>query len=113
MMIRDLLFQQNPHALFYPERYHAALVGMTLGFGPRPHPNAVAVYSREKLIDVLAAEFAADVHNDEEDLEASDHRADAEEWADTNGVRLHRPGCAGDCDYGEQPLRELSQFQNR
>ena len=84
MTIRDLLFQQNPHALFYPERYDAALVGMTWGFGPRQDPNAVAVYSREKLIDLLAAEFAADGHNDEEDLEASDYRADAEEWVDTN-----------------------------
>ena len=84
MTIRDLLVQQNPHALFYPERYDAALVGMTWGFGPKQDPNPVAVYSREKLIDLLAAEFAADGHNDEEDLEAPDYRADAEEWVDTN-----------------------------
>jgi hypothetical protein len=59
-------------------------VGMTWGFGAKQDSNAVAVYSREKLIDLLAAEFAADSQNDEEDLDASDHRADAEEWVDTN-----------------------------
>ena len=90
MTIRELLAQQNPHAMFYPERYDEALVGMTWGFGAKQDSDPVAAYARQKLIDLLAEEFAEGNESDEEDCDPSDHRADAEEWVDTNmlGGRL-------------------------
>ena len=84
MKIRELLLEQNPHALFYPERYDAALLGMTWGFGAKRDSNPVAVYDRQQLIDLFAAEFAGGGEKDEESSDPSDPLADAEEWVDTN-----------------------------
>ena len=44
MTVREALTQQNPGALFYPERFEAALVGMTLGFRAASETKPVAVY---------------------------------------------------------------------
>jgi hypothetical protein len=35
MIIREALTQQKPGALLYPERFDAALLGITLGFGTK------------------------------------------------------------------------------
>ena len=42
MTIREALTQQNPDGLLYPERYDAALLGMTLGFGTKSDTKPVA-----------------------------------------------------------------------
>ena len=52
--------QENPKALMYPGQFDTALLGWTHGFGAKPDSGSVAVYSREKLVEILAAEFAED-----------------------------------------------------
>jgi hypothetical protein len=64
MTVREALTQQNPGALFYPDRYDAALVGMTLGFRGPSETKPVGVYDHGKLIGILAAEFLGYVHED-------------------------------------------------
>ena len=53
MTIREIVTQQNPDALLYPERYDAALVGMTLGFGTKSDTKPVAVYDHTRLLEIL------------------------------------------------------------
>jgi len=80
MIVREALTQQNPGALFYPERFEAALVGMTLGFRAASETKPVAVYDHGKLIEILAAEFAKDDARDGEECEDGERYDDAEEW---------------------------------
>jgi hypothetical protein len=70
--------------LFYPERFEAALVGMTLGFSAASETKPVAVYDHGKLIEILAAEFAKDDARDGEEREDEERHDDAEEWIDFN-----------------------------
>lgn len=55
----------------YPEQYDAALLGWAHGFGTTSESRSVAVYSREKLIEILAQDFAKD-HDQEDDRDYSD-----------------------------------------
>jgi hypothetical protein len=64
MTIREALTQENPRALMYPEQYDTALLGWTHGFGTKPDSRPVAVYSRDKLVEILAGEFAEDDEHD-------------------------------------------------
>ena len=57
--VREHLTVHNSGALLYDERYDAALVGVTEGFRGKPDTAPVAVYDREILILLLAAEFAS------------------------------------------------------
>jgi hypothetical protein len=84
MTIREILTQQNPAALFYPERYDAALLGMTLGFGTKSDTKPVAVYDHTRLLEILAAEFAKDDARDGEEREDEERHDDAQEWIDYN-----------------------------
>ena len=84
MTVRKLLMQQNPGALFYPERYDAALLEWTHGFGTKPDNRPVAVYEHDKLVEILAAEFAKDDARDGEEREDEERYADAQEWIDFN-----------------------------
>jgi len=82
--IREVLAQENPHALLYPERYDAALVGFTVGFGTKSDTRPVAVYDHDKLVEILAAEFAEDDHHDGEDHDDEERYDDAKEWVSYN-----------------------------
>lgn len=82
--VREVLEQENPHALLYPERYDAALVGFTVGFGTKCDTRPVAVYDHDKLVEILAAEFAEDDHLDGEDRDDEERYDDAEEWVSYN-----------------------------
>jgi hypothetical protein len=88
MTIREILTQQNPGALLYPEKYDAALLGMTLGFGTKSDTKPVAVYDHTRLLEILAAEeFAKDDARDGEEREEREDEErydDAEEWIDYN-----------------------------
>jgi hypothetical protein len=84
MTIREVLTQQNPAALFYPERYDAALLGMTLGFGTKSDTKPVAVYDHTRLLEILAAEFARDDARDGEEREDEERYDDAQEWIALN-----------------------------
>jgi hypothetical protein len=84
MTIREILTQQNPGALLYPEKYDAALLGMTLGFGTKRDTKPVAVYDHTRLLEILAAEFAKDDARDGEEREDEERYDDAEEWIDYN-----------------------------
>lgn len=84
MTIREALAQENPSALFYPERFDAALVGRTQGFGAKADSRPVPVYDRQRLIEILAADFAKDTDPGDEDLEERDVLLEAEEWVNIN-----------------------------
>jgi hypothetical protein len=84
MTIREMLEQQNSDALFYPERFDPALVGMTFGFRAYGETKAVAVYDYQELVNILAAEFAKDAELEDEQLEERDFPLEAEEWVDIN-----------------------------
>jgi hypothetical protein len=84
MTVRELLAQENPNALLYDERYDAALVGWTLGFGAKSDTRPVAVYDYQSLIEILAADFEKDAERDSEDLEERDFVSEAEEWVGVN-----------------------------
>jgi hypothetical protein len=83
-MIREVLAQENPDAQLYPERYDAALVGMTLGFGAKGDTRPVAVYDYTRLRQILAAEFARDDTRHGEEREDERRYDGAEEWIDYN-----------------------------
>jgi hypothetical protein len=84
MTVREVLAQQNPDALLYDERYDAALVGWTLGFGAKSDTKPVAVYDHQKLVAILTCDFAKDVERDGEDLDERDLELEAEEWVGIN-----------------------------
>ena len=84
MTIREALMQEHPGALFFPERYDAALVGMTRGFGTKPDTRPVAVYDHNRLVEILAAESSNDDARDGEDREDGDRYDEAEERIDYN-----------------------------
>jgi hypothetical protein len=84
MTVRETLAQQNPDALLYPERYDAALLGMTLGFGTKSDTKPVAVYDHYRLLEILAAQFAENDARDGEEREDGEPYDDAEEWIDYN-----------------------------
>jgi len=84
MTVREALTQENPGALLYPERYDAALLGMTLGFGTKSDTRPVAVYDHDKLVEILAGEFAKDDARDGEEREDEERYDDAEEWIGYN-----------------------------
>jgi hypothetical protein len=84
MTVREALTQQNPGALFYPDRFETALVGMTFGFRATGETRAVAVYDHSKLVEILAAEFAKDDARDGEEREDEERYDDADEWIDYN-----------------------------
>lgn len=84
MTVREILTQQNPDALRYPERYDAALLGMTLGFGAKGDTRPVAVYDYSRLLEILAAEFASDDARDGVEREDGEWYDDAKEWIDYN-----------------------------
>jgi hypothetical protein len=84
MTVRELLIQENPGALLYPERYDAALLGMTLGFGTKSDTKPVAVYDHTRLLQILAAEFVAQDMADGEEREDEEYHDDAEEWINCN-----------------------------
>ncbi len=67
----------------YPEQYDTALLGWTHGFGTKPDSRPVAVYSREKLVEILAGEFAEDDEHDG-DYDDTDPLVQAEQWVDIN-----------------------------
>src|SRR5271155_3021906 len=83
MTIREALTQENPGALMYPEQYDAALLGWTHSFGTKSYSRSVAVYSREKLVEILAQDFAKD-DEQQDDRDYSDLLMQAEEWIDYN-----------------------------
>ncbi len=89
MTVREVLAQQNPDALLYDERYDAALAGWTVGFRAKSDTRPVAVYDREKLVEILAAEFAAAAESDPEDYDEPDFELEAEEWIDYNMAYAH------------------------
>jgi len=83
MTVREILAIENPGALLYDERYDAALVGVTEGFGTKRDTEPVAVYDREILVRLLAAEFASqqvEIYSGEIPEDAEDPRTEAEEW---------------------------------
>lgn len=80
MTVREVLAQQNPDALLYDERYDAALAGWTVGFRAKSDTRPVAVYDREKLVEILAGEFAGAAESDPEDYDEPDFELEAEEW---------------------------------
>jgi hypothetical protein len=82
--IRQVLAQQNPLALLYAERYDDALVGWTLGFGTKRDTKPVAVYDHDKLVEILAAEFAEDDQRNGDEREDEERYDDAEEWVTYN-----------------------------
>ncbi len=84
MKVRETLAQQNPGALLYPERYDAALVGWTVGFGTKCDTKPVAAYDHDKLVEILTAEFAKDDAGDGEEREDGERYDDAEEWIALN-----------------------------
>lgn len=84
MTVRETVALQNPQALFYDQRYDAALLGMTLGFGTKSDTKPVAVYDHYRLREILAAEFANDDARDGEEREDGERYDDAEEWIDYN-----------------------------
>jgi|ERR1039458_3772323 hypothetical protein len=84
MTIREVLAQQNTGALLYPEKYDKALVGFTVGFGVKPDNRPVAVYDYDRLLAILAAEFAKDDARDGEEREDGERYDDAAEWIDFN-----------------------------
>src|SRR5439155_5657482 len=84
MTVREALTQQNSGALFYSERYDAALVGMTFGFRATGETKPVGVYDHGKLLEILATEFAKDNSRDDEEREDWDLYDDAKEWIDYN-----------------------------
>jgi len=89
MTVREVLAQQNPDALLYDERYDAALAGWTVGFRAKGDTRPVAVYDRGKLVEILAAEFAAAAESDPEDYDEPDFELEAEEWIDYNMAYAH------------------------
>jgi hypothetical protein len=84
MTVREILAQQNPGALLYDERYDAALVGFTVGFGAKRDPRPVAVYDRDRLVAILAAEFADADRLDGAERDEGDLLDDAAEWLISN-----------------------------
>lgn len=84
MTIREALAQENPGALLYPEQFDGALVGLTLGFGPKSDTRPVAVYDHERLLQILAADFERDDESDGEDRDECHPLLEAEEWIDYN-----------------------------
>ena len=96
MTIREALTQQNPGALFYPDRFEAALIGMTLGFRAARETKPVAVYDHGKLVEILAAQFAMQDMADGEEREDEERHDDAEEWIGVNmaGAALGSNGLA-------------------
>ena len=81
MTIREALEQENPDALFYPERFDGALAGMTLGFGAKADTKPVAVYDRDKLVKILREAFAEDAVQDDDERDLME---EAEEWLTFN-----------------------------
>ena len=67
----------------YPEQYDAALLGWTHGFGTISENRYVAVYSRKKLVEILAQDFAKD-DEQEDDCDYTVLLMQAEEWIDYN-----------------------------
>lgn len=85
--VREHLAVHNPDALFYGERYDAALVGVTEGFRGNPETAPVAVYDHEILIDLLAAEFASqqvEIYSGEIPEDVEEPRVEAIEWIGHN-----------------------------
>jgi hypothetical protein len=62
MTIRDVLTQENLSALTYSEQYDTALLAWTHGLGTRPDIRSAAVYSWEKLVEIVGQDFAEDVN---------------------------------------------------
>jgi hypothetical protein len=65
------------------------LAGWTVGFRAKSDTRPVAVYDREKLVEILAAEFAAAAESDPEDYDEPDFELEAEEWIDYNMAYAH------------------------
>lgn len=84
MTVREMLEQQNSDALFYPERFDPALVGMTLGFRAHGETKSVAVYDYQKVVNILAEDFAKDTDPGDGDLEERDVLFEAQEWITFN-----------------------------
>jgi len=84
MTVRETVAQQNPQALLYDEQYDGALMGWTLGFGTKSDTRPVAVYDHDKLLRILAADFAAEAEADGEDYDESELLSEAQQWIDHN-----------------------------
>ncbi len=84
MTVRETVALQNPQALFYDGRYDGALIGRTLGFGTKSDTRPVAVYDHDRILRILAADFAADAEADGEDCDESELLSEAQQWIDHN-----------------------------
>jgi hypothetical protein len=93
--------------LLYPERFDAALVGMTFGFGPKDHTKPVAVYDHEILAEILIMGFVKDDESDGEECEDEERLDDAEEWIDYNMAGAYLGPDAPESLHDTRPLPVL------